>query len=83
MNKEDILKTIKQIRETSKKRKFVQSFDLVFNLRGIDYKKDDQKVNTYVTLPYSKGKKVTVAALVGNELLSKAKSSCDKINRYK
>ncbi len=77
MNKEDILNTIKSVRDNSPKRKFTQGFDLIINLKDIDIKREDQKVNTFLILPCSLGKKVKTTALVGQELIAKAKV-CDK-----
>ncbi len=77
MNKEQATETLKKIKETSQKRKFTQSYDLIINLRDIDLKKTDQAVNFFVTLHYSKGKKTKVCALVGPELLPQAKEVCD------
>ena len=36
MKKEQVLKAIKELKESSKKRKFNQTVDLVINLKGID-----------------------------------------------
>ncbi len=51
MKKEDILKTIQKIRKDSKKRNFVQSFDLIINLKDFDLKKD--KLDSFFVLPKS------------------------------
>lgn len=79
MDKKDITKAIQQARENSKKRKFAQSFDLIFNLRQLDLKKETDKVNSFITLPFSIGKKITTTALVGPELSTKAKESCTNV----
>ena len=42
---------IKKAKETSKKRKFRQSVELIINLRGIDLKKPEFRVNAQVTFP--------------------------------
>ena len=47
MEKETIKKTLKIIKENSNKRNFKQSFDLVFNLKDIDLKKQDNKVDVF------------------------------------
>jgi large subunit ribosomal protein L1 len=79
MNKNNILNTIKKVRENSKKRKFNQTFDLIINLKNLNLKKPEENVNTFITLPYGKGKKVKICALVGQELVNKAKEVCDKV----
>lgn len=78
MNKEDILKAIKKARESSKKRKFNQTFDLIVNLQQLNLKKPEENINTFVVLPQGKGKKIKVCALIDKELVSQAKEVCDK-----
>lgn len=77
MDKSEVIKTLKKVKENSPKRKFTQSIDLIINLKDIDLKKPDQSINLFHTLHYSKGKKVKICALVGPELLSQAKEVCD------
>lgn len=79
MDKKEILETITKLRASSKKRKFQQTFDLIINLKGLDLKKEDQKILTFLKLPHTKGKKVKVTALVGKELSTKAKEACDNV----
>ena len=79
MDKKDITKAIQQARENSKKRKFAQSFDLIFSLRQLDLKKETDKVNNFITLPFSIGKKMNITALVGPELSTKAKEFCANV----
>ena len=54
MKKEEILKTIKAVKEASKKRNFKQSFDLVINLKFFDPKKNS--IENLITLPRNRGK---------------------------
>jgi large subunit ribosomal protein L1 len=77
MDKSQVTKTLKKVKENSQKRKFTQSIDLIINLKDIDIKKSEQSINLFHTLHYSKGKKVKICALVGPELLSQAKEVCD------
>jgi len=77
MNKDQILETLKLIRENSKQRKFPQSVDLIINLKGLDLKKPEQNINTFATLPFLGGKTNKIGALVGDELQNKAKEVCD------
>ena len=79
MDKNTILEAIKKIRENSKKRKFSQSFDLIINLKNINLKKAGDSVDMFLTLPFGRGKKVKVCALVDAQLAKQAKESCDKI----
>jgi large subunit ribosomal protein L1 len=77
MNKEEILSALAQAKDISDKRNFKQTFDLIINLKGVDMKKTDQQVSTYVTFSHSKGKKAKICALVGPELEEHAKKTCD------
>ena len=79
MDKKQFEQAIQEIRKTSKKRNFVQTFDIIINLKNLDLKKEDQKVNNFLALPYLRGKKVKVAALVGQELSTKAKDACEHV----
>jgi len=78
MNKKQVLDTIQKLRETNEQRKFLQTVDLIINLKGIDIKKPDQKLDLFVTLPYSKGKDNKICALVDHELYDQAKKFFNK-----
>ena len=77
MDKKAVLTALKKARETSKKRNFKQTFDLIVNLKSYDLKKTDSLVDFYVSLHYSKGKKTKVCALVGPELKEQAEEACE------
>lgn len=79
MEKADILKVIKELKEKSKKRNFSQSFDLIVVLRGLNMKKPENQVEFFQPVKYDIGKKLKICALVGPELAAKAKESCDVV----
>ncbi|MEK6904244.1 MAG: 50S ribosomal protein L1 [Nanoarchaeota archaeon] len=79
MEKNQILDAVQYLRNNSPKRKFSQNFDLLINLKDLNLKNEAHKVNTFTVLPHEKGKKIKIAALVGQELLASAKTSCDKV----
>ena len=81
MKREDILKGLKELREKSKKRNFLQSVDLVIVLKGLDLKRPENRIEEYVTLPHGIGKELKVCAFVGKEMETKAKEVCDKVVR--
>jgi large subunit ribosomal protein L1 len=54
VNKEEVLKAVKTAREKSKQRNFTQSVDLCINFKGIDFKKQENKIDVDVKLPHSK-----------------------------
>jgi len=75
MKKEDFVKAIEKIKDN--KKKFTQTYELVINLQGLDLKKPEQQMETWVELPNGTGKQVKVAALVGQELKEQADKACD------
>ncbi|MFH1971982.1 MAG: 50S ribosomal protein L1 [archaeon] len=79
MEKDTILKAIKSIKEQSKKRNFSQSYDLIINLRNLNLKKPEEKVDLFVTLPHTRGKKTKICGLFGPELYNEGKENCDKL----
>lgn len=78
MEKKTILEALKKLRETSKKRNFVQSVDLIVNLKDLDLKKPEEQVDFFLTLHHPTGKKKKICALVGPELIDDARAVCDK-----
>ena len=89
MDKTQILAALKELRETSPKRNFKQSLDIILNLRGLDLKKPEHQVNIFVTLQYSTGKDVSICGLVEQDLAPKAREACnetitiDQFERFK
>ena len=67
---------IKKLRE-SPKRKFSQSVDLIINLKQIDLKNPEHKVDLPIILPAGLGKKVTICGLVDKELSDQSKTIFD------
>ncbi len=58
-----ILENIKEVREKSKKRNFTQRFDLVINLKELDLKKAESKIDDLIVLPKGSGKDASVTFL--------------------
>lgn len=79
MNKALILQTIQEVKNSSKKRNFLQSYELIINLKDVDIKKYESQLNLYIPLTHPKGKKVKVCAFCGPELLQQAKEVCNKV----
>lgn len=57
---EKILQKIKELKDKSKKRNFVQSFDLIVVLKEFDVKKPENKFTEDVVLPHGRGKEAEV-----------------------
>jgi len=56
----EISEAIKKAREVSKKRNFEQTFDLIVNLRALDTKRPENRINEIVELPYGIGKEIKI-----------------------
>jgi len=54
-----LLESIKKVRE-SKKRNFNQTFDLIINLKEIDLKKSENKIDEHFILPKGTGKEASI-----------------------
>ncbi|MGD8506008.1 MAG: 50S ribosomal protein L1 [Candidatus Bathyarchaeota archaeon] len=68
-----LLESIKQAREKSSKRKFSQSIELIVNLRDIDMKKPEGKIQERIELPNGVGKQTKICVFASGELALKAK----------
>jgi large subunit ribosomal protein L1 len=79
MDKELIASTLKKLKESSPKKNFKQSIDLIINLKGLDLKKTEHQINMFITLHQGTGKPVSVCALVDREMESKAKEACNEV----
>ncbi len=75
MNKDQVLKALKELREKASKRNFIQSVDLIIKLKFFDIKKDS--VDQFILLPHGRGKKINICAFVDKELVSDAKKIFD------
>ncbi|MDO8656245.1 MAG: hypothetical protein Q7K45_03325 [Nanoarchaeota archaeon] len=74
MDKTQIQKALADIK-TQPKRKFIQSYDLIINLKNLELKSNP--VDLFVTLPFPKGKSVKIAAFVDRELAEQSAKFCD------
>jgi len=71
---EEFLKEIKEAKEKAKKRNFVQTWDLAINLKNIDLKKPENKLNLEFPLPEGRGKESKVIFIV-DSLITEAKKT--------
>ena len=73
MDKKVIQESLKKLREISKKRNFNQSIDLIINLKQLDIKNPEHKVDVFLQLPKPRPKHPKICALIDKELSTKAK----------
>jgi large subunit ribosomal protein L1 len=59
------------------KRKFVQSYDLLVSLKDLNLKDPKDQVEFFASVPHALGKKRSVCALVGPEMIDDAKKHTD------
>lgn len=74
MDKNNIIDSIKKLREISPKRNFSQTLDISVNLAKLDLKNPEQKIDIFVQLPHKLPKEPKICAFVGKELSTKAKA---------
>ena len=72
-------KAITEAKEKTKKRKFIQTIELVMNFERVDFSKTDNRINADIILPKGRGKDVKVVVVAGKELMPEAKANADKV----
>lgn len=73
-----LIEQIKQAQSASEKRNFNQTYDLIFNLKGVDLTKPENRFSTEIKLPAGRGKKQKIA-FVASTLQNKAKKYADTV----
>ncbi len=79
VDKKKVLQALQKVKTDSKKRKFIQTVEIIFTLQGLDFKKPDQQVDFFANIPHVRGRPAKVCALVGPELKEEATKVCDKV----
>jgi large subunit ribosomal protein L1 len=59
----DVLKALQEAKKESRKRKFVQSWDLSVNLKNIDLKRPENRLNMDFQLPEGRGSELKVCVI--------------------
>jgi len=70
-----LLETLKKVRENSKQRKFSQTIDMTINLKDMDMKKPESKIQEMIELPHPLTKKAKICIIASGELAFKAKQA--------
>jgi large subunit ribosomal protein L1 len=68
-----LLNSVKQAKEKSKKRNFSQSIDLIVNLRDVDARKPEGRIQELIELPHAVGKPAKICVFASGELALRAK----------
>ncbi len=72
---QEITEAVKKAKELSKPRNFTQSVDVVINIKDLDVKKPENKIDEEVFLPNGRGKDVKIAFIADGELAVQAKNA--------
>jgi large subunit ribosomal protein L1 len=70
-----LIDSVKEAKNKAEKRKFVQSIELVLNLREIDMKKPESKIQELIELPHQIGKQSKICVIATGELALKARNA--------
>jgi large subunit ribosomal protein L1 len=73
--KQEIMEAVKKAKDESKPRNFTQSVDVVINIKDLDVKKPENRMDEEVSLPNGRGKDVKIAFIAEGELAVQAKNA--------
>lgn len=77
----EIIEALKKCRENSKKRNFAQTWDLIINLRGIDFSKPENRFSGNVILPHGRGKKTKICVIADSKVTEAKKLNVGVITK--
>ena len=70
-----ITKLVDEAKKNSQKRNFVQAMELIVNLRGLDVKAPENRINETVGLAHPIGKDIKICIIADGDLVVKARQS--------
>jgi len=73
LDSKGLLESVKEAKSKAEKRKFAQSVELIINLRDIDMKKPESKIQESIELPHAVTKQSKVCVIASGELALKAR----------
>jgi len=73
--KQEIMEAVKKAKEQAKPRNFTQSVDVVINIKDLDVKKPENRIDEEVSLPNGRGKDVKIAFIADGDLAVQAESA--------
>ncbi|NPA85868.1 MAG: 50S ribosomal protein L1 [bacterium] len=82
LSKEDFRKALEEAINSAKKRRFVQSVELLMKLKDIDMRRPENRIRAEVELPKGRGKEVKIAFIGDGILAEKAAELLGKENVY-
>lgn len=75
LDKKTLLATIKEARSKSKERKFTQSVDLILDIKELDMKSPEGRIQQVVELPHITGKPNKICVFATGEMALKARKA--------
>lgn len=75
MEKNQVKQALETVLENKGKKKFTQSVEAIFNFRGIDISKPENRINIDVQLPKGRGRDVPVVVFADQKLGTDAKNA--------
>ncbi|ENN95760.1 50S ribosomal protein L1P [Methanocaldococcus villosus KIN24-T80] len=72
MDREAILKAVKEARSLAKPRNFTQSFEFIATLKELDMRKPENRIKAEVVLPHGRGKEAKIAVIAEGPLAQQA-----------
>lgn len=72
---QEIMEAVKKAKDESKPRNFTQSLDVIINIKDLDVKKPENRIEEEVFLPNGRGKDVRIAFIADGELAVQAKNA--------
>ncbi|MFX0046463.1 MAG: 50S ribosomal protein L1 [Candidatus Hermodarchaeota archaeon] len=80
IDKKLILKAVEEARKETKKRKFPQTLDLIVNLKDLELKIPENRINELVELPHPPKPKIKLTVFAGGDLAFRAeKAGADRV----
>ncbi|MBU2639076.1 MAG: hypothetical protein KKG75_00005 [Nanoarchaeota archaeon] len=77
VNKDQVKKTLEELRKISKKRKFSQTVDLIMNFKNLDLKKTT--IDHFITLPHAFTKKSKICVIVDDDFVKGNTGKADRV----
>lgn len=75
LDEKRLLQAIKEVKDKSEKRNFTQSIELIINLRDIDVKKPESKIQELIELPHATEKETRICVFASGEMALKARKA--------
>ncbi len=75
VDKDKLVKSIEEAIKNGKKRNFVETVEMAVNLRNVDMKKPENRIDTVVNLPHGLGKPRKVGVFAKGDTALKAKEA--------